>query len=221
MKTNIMKLTVILSSLIILFDCFLVRAEMVTRTRMVVDTVAAMKMIKEKIDNKNLPNKNKINISEKKIVDLQNSLRNIESKKNEYDHLFSLIEPKIKDYQLSVKLYDVLAEELPNIPADSIYKYAKKGDYKKAVNDKMWREKLADLCQKTIDNVLKDAQKGKFGSGLVKSCFLYRLAQLNDEIDAKSKDIKHEVDTRDLISEKLISIPSNFTAELWLTEMPN
>lgn len=216
-----MKLTIALASLAILFCSSFGRAEMVTRTRTVVDTVAAMDMIKNKIEAKNQPYKLKIQTIESDIKHLEAKIKVNNDSIKKLEYLRESLAPKIKDRDLVAEIANYIGWSMVKMPDDSIFAYCKEKDLKKAKGSDAPVFALDALKSKTRENILKKAYKGDFSSGFAKGCLDY----INNMTRYESTHLefkKNQLEkTRKAEASAITSVPTYFTADLWLNEMPN
>ncbi len=212
MKT---KLSIVLFSIILSFASS--KAEMVTRTRTVVDTVAAMKLINNKYVLYNAPIRSEIEKIDNQLTMNRAALRNNNDSIRTLEYLISKLEPKVKDKWIAEQLASYLEQSIYKLPESEFFALCKQKDYEKAKK----KGELILFRGKENERIVNKAKKGDFSSGFAKACFdyLYGKAQGYSEfLSAKETNLKSE---RIILEKKLKKEPTTFSANLWLSEMPS
>ncbi len=211
------KLNYILALMTFLLSLSTVKADIVTRTRTVVDTVAAMKLINNKYVLYNAPIRSEIEIIDNQLTMNRAALRNNNDSIRNLEYLISKLEPKVKDKEVAEHLASYLENSIYKLPESEFFALCKQKDYEKAKK----KGELNLFRGKENEKIVNKAKKGDFSSGLAKVCFdyLYRKAKGYTELlSAKETNLKIE---RTILEKKLKKEPATFSANLWLSEMPS
>lgn len=214
-----MKLTVTLATLAIFLGSSFGRAEMVTRTRTVVDTVTAMNIIKEKYEMLNQPHVLKIQSIDSDIKYLDAKIKVNNDSIKTLEDLLGDIAPKVKEKDKIVKISLYLSSSIDKLPIDSIYAYCKEKDLQKARSKEQREVALTELRRKTKEKILNKAAKGDFSSGFANGCISYFYDRSKAESEHLSALRKYFLNDREIEESMLKKVPTFFTADLWLTNM--
>lgn len=167
-----------------------------TRTCLLVDTVRATEMLREKVAAENRPVEERMSTlrglkaqAERDIVPLRDSIAAVEE-------LIADLVPKTNDEALIFRMGNFLNMELATFPDSELDAFIKPKDLEKARNHKSSVEKLSQLYAKTREKLVKRVNKGDFSDPLLRhildcrhSALTLRLATLSKNLSDWSKEL--------------------------------
>lgn len=214
------KLTITLSFLAILLPSLSSDAEMVTRTRLVVDTVKALQTIHSKIDKANAPHLEKIRTLKTKSEILEQRLKENGDSIKLLEELNGYVAPKVKEKDKAEKIFNFVSGSIDKLPDDFIFSYCKEKDIEKAKKKDQPGIELQKLKNKTKENLLKNTKKGDLSSDFASECILYFYSKNRNEKNRLLNQMNNTSTDLMLEHNNIIVKPATFTASTWLKNMP-
>lgn len=193
-------------------------AEIVTRYYTVVDTVNAMRQMREKKDVINAPVKAQIDDIQKEIKENAKKLAETEDSMSFLNSLKDDYAPKVVDNSYNQKMTEFLVESMSKVPMDAFLGFCNPKDVEKA------RKKdnigaLEELRRKVAEKTLKKAEKGDYVSGVAEGVLNFfcdqtlttkkKLSNEESELNKKKKKLEDRIE----------KAPETFTISAWRNDM--